>query len=72
MSTIIKNGTIVTADLTYTSDIRVEDGKITEIGENSIWRYGAGRDRLLCDAGRDRSACAPGDALYGHLLFRRF
>lgn len=34
MTTIIKNGTIVTADLTYTSDIRIEGGKITEIGEN--------------------------------------
>lgn len=34
MTTIIKNGTIVTADLTYTSDIRIEDGTITEIGPN--------------------------------------
>jgi len=34
MTTIIKNGTIVTADLTYKSDIKIEDGKITEIGEN--------------------------------------
>lgn len=33
-TTIIKNGTIVTADLTYTSDIRIEDGTITEIGPN--------------------------------------
>lgn len=34
MTTIIKNGTIVTADLTYASDIRIEDGVITEIGPN--------------------------------------
>ncbi|WP_417596921.1 dihydropyrimidinase [Pararhodobacter oceanensis] len=34
MSTIIKNGTIVTADLTYEADVRVEDGVITEIGKN--------------------------------------
>jgi len=34
MSTVIKNGTIVTADLTYEADIRVEGGKITEIGPN--------------------------------------
>ncbi|MCR9256015.1 MAG: dihydropyrimidinase [Alphaproteobacteria bacterium] len=34
MSTVIKNGTIVTADLTYKGDVRVEGGKITEIGEN--------------------------------------
>ena len=32
--TIIKNGTIVTADLTYKADIRVENGTITEIGPN--------------------------------------
>lgn len=34
MSTIIKNGTVVTADLTYKADVRVEDGVITEIGPN--------------------------------------
>lgn len=34
MTTIIKNGTVVTADLTYKSDIKIEDGKITEIGPN--------------------------------------
>ena len=28
--TIIKNGTVVTADLTYKSDIRVENGVITD------------------------------------------
>ncbi len=33
-STVIKNGTIVTADLTYKSDVRVENGKIAEIGPN--------------------------------------
>ena len=33
MSTIIKNGTIVTADLTYKADVRIEGGKITEIGQ---------------------------------------
>jgi len=34
MSTVIKNGTIVTADLTYKADLRVEGGVITEIGPN--------------------------------------
>jgi len=33
-STIIKNGTIVTADLTYKADLRIEGGTITEIGQN--------------------------------------
>ena len=32
MTTIIKNGTIVTADLTYKADVRIEGGVITEIG----------------------------------------
>lgn len=34
MSRIIKNGTVVTADLTYKADVRVEGGVITEIGPN--------------------------------------
>ncbi|MCC6001938.1 MAG: dihydropyrimidinase [Pararhodobacter sp.] len=34
MSTVIKNGTIVTHDLTYAADLRVEGGRITEIGPN--------------------------------------
>ncbi len=32
MSTVIRNGTIVTADLTYRADVRIEGGIITEIG----------------------------------------
>ena len=32
MTTIIKNGTIVTADLTYKADVLVEGGKIIAIG----------------------------------------
>src|SRR4051812_24457860 len=32
--TIIKNGTIVTADLSYKADIRVEGSRIAEIGQN--------------------------------------
>ena len=34
MSTVIKGGTIVTSDLTYKSDISVENGKISSIGKN--------------------------------------
>ncbi len=33
MSTIIRNGTIVTADLTYRADVRIEGGRITGIGQ---------------------------------------
>ncbi|MGV6847505.1 MAG: dihydropyrimidinase [Marinibacterium sp.] len=32
MTTIIKGGTVVTADLTYTADVKIEGGVITEIG----------------------------------------
>ena len=34
MTTIIANGTIVTADLTYKSDIAIDNGRITAIGPN--------------------------------------
>ena len=34
MTTVIKNGTIVTADLTYKADVKIEGGRIVEIGPN--------------------------------------
>jgi dihydropyrimidinase len=34
MSTVIKNGTVVTADLTYKADVKIENGLIIEIGPN--------------------------------------
>ena len=34
MSTVIKGGTVVTADLTYQADVLVEDGRIADIGKN--------------------------------------
>ena len=34
MTTTIRNGTIVTADLTYTADVQIENGIITAIGPN--------------------------------------
>ena len=34
MTTVIKNGTVVTADRTYKADVKIEDGIITEIGDN--------------------------------------
>ncbi|MBP0439234.1 dihydropyrimidinase [Tianweitania sediminis] len=34
MSKVIKNGTIVTADLTYKADVLIEGGVITKIGQN--------------------------------------
>ncbi|WP_102107133.1 dihydropyrimidinase [Oceaniglobus roseus] len=33
MSTVIKNGTVVTADLTYKADVRIKNGVIDAIGE---------------------------------------
>ncbi|MDU8945109.1 dihydropyrimidinase [Ovoidimarina sediminis] len=32
MSTVIKGGTVVTADLTYAADVKIEGGRIVEIG----------------------------------------
>ncbi|MEM7319248.1 MAG: amidohydrolase family protein, partial [Pseudomonadota bacterium] len=34
MTTVIKNGTVVTADLAYEADIKIENGVIAEIGPN--------------------------------------
>ncbi|WP_423212319.1 dihydropyrimidinase [Paracoccus yeei] len=45
-STVIKGGTVVTADLTYKADVLVEDGRIAAIGE------GLAGDRVL-----DASGC---------------
>ncbi|WFR94339.1 dihydropyrimidinase [Rhizobium tumorigenes] len=36
MSTVIKNGTVVTADLTYKADVKIADGVIVEIGPNLL------------------------------------
>jgi len=34
MSKVIKNGTVVTADLTYKADVKIDGGRIVEIGQN--------------------------------------
>ena len=34
MSTVIRNGTVVTADLSYSADVLVDNGVITDIGSN--------------------------------------
>jgi dihydropyrimidinase len=36
MNTVIRNGTIVTADLTYKSDVLIENGKIMAIGDGLV------------------------------------
>ena len=45
MTAIIKNGTIVTADLTYKADVKIEDGNMTEIGPNLMGREGQNATR---------------------------
>ncbi len=35
-TTVIRNGTIVTADLTYKADVLIEGGRITHIGQNLV------------------------------------
>ena len=34
MSTVIRNGTVVTADLSYSADVLIDNGVITDIGDN--------------------------------------
>jgi dihydropyrimidinase len=36
MTTVIKGGTIVTADLTYKADVKIDGGRIIEIGPNLV------------------------------------
>ena len=50
-STIIKGGTIVTADLTYSADVKIEHGIITEIGPDLSGDTSAGCGGLFRDAG---------------------
>ena len=71
MSTVIKSGTIVTADRTYKADVLIEGEQIVAIGQNLHGRHGARRHRLLRHAGRHRSAHPSRNALHGHLLGRR-
>lgn len=56
MTTIIRNGTIVTADLTYAADIRIENGQITEIGPNLSGGTKRGATGwVTCPAGSSRT-----------------
>ena len=69
MSTVIKGGTIVTADRTYEADILVEKGVITDIG-----------NKLSANETLDATGCyvMPGgidphtsrNAIYGNLFLR--
>ena len=69
MSKVIKNGTVVTHDLTYKADILIEGSKINEIGQN-----------LSGDTELDATDCyiMPGgidphpfgNAFYGHVFKR--
>ena len=72
MSTVIKGGTIVTADMTFPADVLIEGDKIAAIGKDLQRRQGARRLRLLRHAGRHRPAHASRNALHGHHVGRRF
>ena len=67
MSIVIKNGTVVTADMTYKADVRLQGSKIESVGPNLIGRQGIGRKRLLRHARRHRPAYPSRDAVYGYL-----
>ena len=70
MSTVIKDGAIVTADRTYKADVLVENGRITKIGEGFSGNETLDADRLLRHARRDRPAHASRNAVHGNLFVR--
>ena len=67
MSTVIKGGTIVTADMTYKADVLIEGDKIAADRQGPQGRQGARRHGLLRHAGRHRPAHPSRNALHGHL-----
>ena len=56
MTTVIKNGTIVTADLTYKADVLIDGGKIIEIGQNPSGDEQLDGDRRFFGLRRKRDA----------------
>ncbi len=71
MTTVIKNGTIVTADLTYKADVLIENGTIIEIGQNLSGCRRIGRDGLLRHARRiDPHTHLEMPFMGGHLFHR--
>ena len=72
MTTVIKGGTIVTADMTYASDVLIDNGVITAIGKDLKGDKVARRLGLLRHARRHRSAHPSRNALHGHHRLRGF
>ncbi len=68
MSTVIKNGTIVTADRTWKADVLVEGEHITAIGENLSGDTVIDASGCLRHARRHRPAHPSRHALHGHEL----
>ena len=66
MTTVIKGGTIVTADLTYKADVLIEGDDDHRDRQGPEGRQGARRHRLLRHAGRHRPAHPSRNALHGH------
>ena len=61
MSIVIKNGTVVTADMTYKADVRLQGSKIESVGPNLSGDQELGA-LLSSDCSRSSS---PPDALAG-------
>ncbi len=72
MTTVIRNGTIVTADLTYKADVLIDGGKITAIGPKLKGDRTLDATGCYVMPGGDRPPHPLGDALHGHLFQRRF
>ena len=68
MTTVIKNGTIVTADLTYKADVLIDGGKIIEIVQNLSGDEQLDATGCYVMPGGDRPAYASGNAFHGHLF----
>ena len=71
-STVIKGGTIVTADLTYKSDVKIQGGKIVAIGDGLEADKVLDAHRLFHHARRHRSTYPSGNAVHGYILVGRF
>ncbi len=69
-STVIKGGTIVTADLTYKADVKIEHGVIVEIGPNLAGNEILDATGCYVMPGGIDPACASRNALHGHLFVR--
>ena len=68
MSTLIRGGTVVNHDHSARADVLIDGGKIVAIGEKLSGTDDDRCRRLLCDAGRHRSAHPYGAHVHGQCV----